>query len=343
MGPVYRPSVSPILDPHIHLWDQRGTPRLTSPVVKLLGWNRALLMWTANLAFPKDLIGFFGRPDMVMSDYLQADYRADTGGRNLVGTVHVQAGWEEKGPLGPVGETRWLDGLDMPELVGIVGHADLALGDGVEPALAAHVEASGRFRGIRYTLANSPDKAVASFNPIAEQSRDPAFRKGYALLGKYNLRFDAWCYHHQLGEVYELAAAHPEVPVVLCHLGTPVGWVGNAEVDAAWRADMTRLAELPNVHAKISGLTMPVVGFGFHAQKTPPDGAQLAQGLGPLVRFTLDTFGADRCMFASNFPVDKVSCSWSALYDAYEALTEGASEDERRALFHDTAGRFYAL
>ena len=333
----------PILDPHIHLWDQRKTPRSPSNLVKLLGWNRGLLLWAGRRVFPADLIEFFGKPDHVITDYLPPNYRTDTGGRTLAGCVHVQAGWEEKGPLGPVGETRWLDGLDMPELRGIVGYANLGLGEGVEPVLAAHAESSLRFRGIRHMLANSSDRAVHSFNAVAEHSRDPQFRAGFALLSKYGLRFDAWSYHHQLDEVYDLAAAHPEVPIVLCHAGTPVGWVGDTNVDQAWRAGMRRLAELTHVHVKISGLTMPVVGFGYHLREQQPDAAELATALRPMVRFVLDTFGATRCMFASNFPVDKVSCTWATLYDAYEQITVDASDDERRALFHDTAARFYGL
>jgi len=344
----------PILDPHIHLWDQRGTPRKASPLVKLLGWSPRALLWAGRRVFPSDLIGFFARPDYVVTDYLQPEYRADIGGRALAGCVHVQAGWEGRGAMAPVGETRWLDGLDMPELKGIVGYADFALGEAVEPVLAAHVEASDRFRGIRYMLANSPDPGVHSFGLVAEQSRDPKWRAGYALLAKYGLRFDAWCYQHQLGELHELAAAYPEVPVILCHAGTPVGWAGpfsqtglseteRGEIDRSWRAGMARLAELPNVQVKISGLTMPVLGFGLHDRAVPPDAAALAAALGPLVRFVIDTFGPARCAFASNFPVDKISGSWADLFDAYEAIVSDASEDERRALFHDNAVRFYEL
>ena len=344
----------PILDPHIHLWDQRGTPRKASPLVKLLGWNPRALLWAGSRVFPSDLIGFFAKPDYVITDYLQPEYRLDTGGRTLVGCVHVQAGWEGRGAMAPVGETRWLDGLDMPELKGIVGYADLGLGADIEPVLAAHVEASGRFRGVRHMLANSPDPGVHSFGPIAGLSRSAEFRAGFALLAKYGLRYDAWCYHHQLDAIYELAAAHPEVPVILCHAGTPVGWGGpfsqagrseaaRAEVDRSWRAGMAKLAELPRVHVKLSGLTMPALGFGFHDRAIPPDGPALAEALGPLIRFVIDTFGPERCVFASNFPVDKVSCTWAALYDAYESIVSDASEDERRALFHDNAVRFYDL
>jgi L-fuconolactonase len=342
-----------VLDPHIHLWDQRNTPRKPTPLVKLLGWKPELMMWVAGKVFPADLLGYFGRPDYVLTDYLQPEYRADTAPRRLVGCVHVQAGWEARGPMGPVGETRWLDGMEMPELLGIVGYADFALGEAVEDVLVAHLGASERFRGVRYMLSNHADRGVHSFCPQAGQSRDPTWRAGYARLGKLGLRFDAWCYHHQLDEVADLAGAFPEIPVALCHAGTPVGLAGpfsrqgtsEGDRQAAgrdWRAAMARLAERPNVSVKISGLTMPALGFGFH-ERAPPDVGELAEALGPLVRFVIDTFGPARCMFASNFPVDKVSCRWGDLFDAYERIVAGASGAERAGLFRENAARFYGL
>jgi len=142
--------------------------------------------------------------------------------------------------------------------------------------------------------------------------------------------------------------------VILCHAGTPVGWAGpfsqtghsepeRADIDRSWRAGLTRLAELPNVTVKLSGLTMPVVGFSYHERESQPTAVELAESLRPLVRFVIDTFGSERCMFASNFPVDKVSNTWADLFAAYDAITADFSEPERARLFRENAERIYRL
>ena len=343
----------PILAPHIHQWDQRKTPRKATPLVKLLGWKPSLMYWVGKHVFPSDLYNYFGRPEYVLGDYLPVDFEGDTKDVELAGFVHVQAGWEARGPMGPVGETRWLESLGTPALKGIVAHADLALGEAVEPVLRAHVEASPRTRGIRYMLANHPDKALHSFEPKAQLSRDRTWRAGYALLAKHGLSFDAWVYHHQLDEIAELARDFPDVPVILCHGGTPVEYGGpfstmktsaneRAQVEARWREGIECVAEQSNVVVKLSGLVMPCCGFGFH-ERDSVSVDELVDKLGPLISFLIESFGVERCMFASNFPVDKVAGSWSALFEAYARMVADRPLAERRALFHDNAVRVYRL
>lgn len=345
--------MTPIIDPHIHLWDHRNTPRQTTKLVKLLGWNPGLLQAAGERLFPSDLIGFFGKPDHVLADYLGSDYARDTQSRHVAGFVHVQAGWEGRGPMAPVGETRWLESLGLPRLKGIVGHADLALGGAAGPVLKAHLEASPRFRGVRYMLAHHPDPGVHSFCERHNMIWDAQWRAGYALLAQHGLSFDAWCYHHQLRDVAALARDVPEVPIILCHLGSPVGYAGpfshtghlaaeREAIAARWREDMQRLAEHENVYIKLSGVVMPVLGWDYHS-RAEPRVERLVEQLGPMVRWTLDTFGAHRCMFASNFPVDKASLSWSTLFQTYEAIVAERSEEEKRALFYDTARQAYRL
>ena len=348
------PGRHPIIDAHIHLWDQRRTPRKGSPLVKALGWRKDLMLWVARKVFPQDQIDFYGVPDHVLSDYLPPHYRSDASAREVVGVVHVQAGWEAKGPLGPVGETRWLEHLATPLLRGIVGYADLGLGAAVGPVLDAHAAASERFRGIRYMLAHHPDKRVHSYCADANRCRDPAWRAGYAQLAERGLSFDAWIYAHQLGEITALAREFPEVPVILDHGGGPVGIGGpfagigptaahRADAAERWRDGIRALAELPHVSVKLSGLAMPLLGWGYHARAQPPEAAGVAADLGPLVTFLIETFGVARCMFASNFPVDKASMSWSTLVDAFERILADRTDAERRALFHDNAARIYRL
>ncbi len=339
-----------IIDPHIHLWDQRKTPRQASPLVKALGWHRGTLHWVARRVFPRAALEFFGAPDHVLADYLPADYAADAADRDVVGFVHVEAQWMGKGRLGPVGETRWLESLACPQLLGIVGHADLSLGDAVDEVLAAHAEASPRFRGVRQMLSHHPDKGVLDGAKQPGLSRSDAWRRGYAALARRGLSFEATIYDHQLPELADLAKAFPDVPIVLCHLATPVGFGGGYAgvgldrdaVAGRWRDGMSQLAAHANVYVKLSGLAMPCLGWGYH-QGDAPTPARVAEDFAPMLRFAIDAFGADRCMFASNFPVDKVSLSWATLYAAFESAVSDRTEVERRALFYDTAVRAYRL
>lgn len=344
----------PIIDPHVHLWDQRATPRETSALVKLFGWQPATMRWLARRVFPRAAIAFFGTPDHLLDDYLPRDYQADTGSVDVAGFVHVEASWKGRGPLGPVDETRWLESLGSPLLKGIVGHADLTLGAEVDRVLRAHVEASPRFRGIRYTLTHHPAKGVLNGCKTAGLANDRTWREGYAMLANHGLSFDATVYHHQLDDAAALARDFPDVPLILCHAGTPTacgGPFGGEGASAAardriareWRDGMARLAELPNVTVKISGLAMPILGWGWERGSEPPGTDEVAEAWKPLVDFMVDSFGADRCMVASNFPIDTVSMPWTTLYEAFEMTVADRPEAERRALFAETAQRIYRL
>lgn len=306
-------------------------------------------------AFPSDLVNFFGASPDVVSDYMPPDHRQDAtvAGMRLKGVVHVQAGWEGRGPLGSAGETAWLDGLEGGPL-GIVGHADLSKGAAVGALLDAHLKASKAFRGVRDMLAHHPSRKVHSFCARGDMMSSPEFRGGLAQVAARGLSFDAWCYHHQLPALASMAAALPELPIVLCHLGTPIAVGGpygdqglseRARRDALsqWRDGLAQVAEQPNVVAKISGLTMPALGWGYHQRPQPPSVDELADDLRPLVAHALSVFGAERCMFASNFPVDRVSVPYETLYRASLKLADELAPGSRQQLFHDTASAFYRL
>ena len=173
------------------------------------------------------------------------------------------------------------------------------------------------------------------------------YRRGFAELGPRGLTFEAWCYHPQIPEVTDLARAFPDTTIILDHFGGPLGtgpYTGHEdEVFEAWKPMMKDLAGCPNVVAKLGGINMTVNGFGWENRPKPPTSQELADATRRYYDFTIEAFGVDRCMFESNFPVDKASCSYAVLWNAFKRIASGAAAAEKAALFHDTAARVYRL
>jgi L-fuconolactonase len=290
------------------------------------------------------------------SRYLLDDLRADTGrgGLHVSHTVFVEcmSGYRDDGPeaFRPVGETDFVVAADPGGYIaGIVGFADLRAPE-IADVLAAHIEAgAGRFRGIRHASAwdASPAIRAAHTNPPPGLLAEPAFRSGLAALGRAGLSFDAWLYHPQIVELTDLARAHPDVTIILDHLGGPLGigpYEGRRdEVLAVWRSALAGLATCPNVVVKVGGIGMPIFGMRWHYRPQRTTSADLVAAWGQEVAWCIEKFGVERCMFESNFPVDKASCSYAVLWDAFALMTAGASAAEKVALFHDTATRTYRL
>jgi predicted TIM-barrel fold metal-dependent hydrolase len=227
---------------------------------------------------------------------------------------------------------------------------NLQIGAEAKDVLQAHIRAGGdRFRGIRHITAWDPDPAI--MNPAYTPPKDilfrDDFRAGFAQLAPLGLSFDAWLYHPQTPDLTALARAFPETPIVLDHVGGPLGIRGYAnqkdEVFRSWRAAMAELATCPNVCVKLGGLGMRINGMGFEEQAEPPSSDALAAAWKPWIDTTIGLFGADRCMFESNFPVDKGSYGYGVFWNACKKLAAGASASERTALFSGTASRFYRL
>ena len=297
------------------------------------------------------------------SRYLLDELLADTGsGHNVVSTVFMEcmAMYRADGPaaLRPVGETEFVNGVAAMSASGgygdgrmcasIVGFVDLTLPD-AGAALDAHMAASPRFRGIRHASGWDASEEVRNShtNPPRGLLADAAFRAGFAELGKRGLTFDAWMYHAQIRELTPLAQAFPDQPIVLDHFGGPLGigpYAGRREeIFAAWKDDVAELARCPNVVAKLGGLVMPINGFGFHKRETPATSDELVAATRDYYLHMIDCFGPDRCMFESNFPVDKQSCSYQVLYNSFKKIAAGCSDAEKAALFHDTAVRAYRV
>jgi predicted TIM-barrel fold metal-dependent hydrolase len=233
---------------------------------------------------------------------------------------------------------------------GIVGYADLTLGAAVEKILEAMIEAGGgRFRGIRFITATHQDQSDWG-SPVRRPEgllMDKRVREGFARLAPRRLSFDAWMYHTQLGELVDLARAFPETQIVLDHVGGPIGlgrYAGKRdEVFAEWSGRIRELAGCPNVHIKLGGLGMRMFGFDLHTRELPPSSEELAAAWRPYIETCIAAFGPERAMFESNFPVDKGSCSYAALWNAFKHIAAGCSAAEKAALFAGTATRFYRL
>ena len=315
----------PIIDPHHHLWPAVG-----------------------------------GR-----SSYLLADLWADTGaGHHIVKTVFIEcrAAYREDGPehLKPIGETDFVarlarasrDGGGGAEIAGIVGHADLRGGDLLVEALAAHEAAGGGlFRGIRHSGARDPHPEALSIPGRGAEGLfgDAQFRAGLGLLGERGYTYDSWHYHHQNAAFADLARAVPGTTMVLDHFGTPLGvgpYAGAGQREAIfsqWQRDIEAIARCPNVVAKLGGLAMPDNGFGWNLRDHPPGSDELVEAQSRWYHHTIDCFGPARCMFESNFPVDKRSLPYGVYWNAMKKIATRYSADEQQGLFHDNAARIYRL
>ena len=302
--------------------------------------------------------------DHAQSRYLLDELLADVdSGHNVVSTVFMEcaAMYRASGPdaLRPLGETEFVNGIAAMSASGgygegrmcaaIVGFVDLTLGAAAGDALDAHMAASGRFRGIRHASGWDASDAVRNSHTHPTQGlvADKTFRAGFRELGKRGLTFDAWLYHTQLPELVDLARSFPHQPIVLDHFGGPLG-IGpyegrRAEILERWKVDVAALAECPNVVAKLGGLVMPINGFGFHKRDKPATSDELVAATRDYYLHMIDCFGPERCMFESNFPVDKQSCSYPVLWNSFKKIAAGCAASEKAALFHDTAVRVYRV
>lgn len=298
--------------------------------------------------------------DRADNRYLADDLRADTASGHAIRTtvfIECRTRYRASGDplLAPVGETAYVaetaEASAQPICGAIVGYVDLQAGARAGEILAAHVDAGkGRFRGVRNVSAWHADPAArgSSREPAPpDLLRRAAFREGFACLAPAGLSFDAWLYHSQIDDLVDLARAFPETAIVLDHLGGPIG-IGpyadrRAEVLADWRAALRRLAACENVRIKIGGFGMRLFGFGLHERPAPPDSETLAAAWRPYVETAIDAFGPSRAMLESNFPVDKGTCSYCVLWNAFKRVTHGYAAEERAALFAGTAQRFYRL
>jgi predicted TIM-barrel fold metal-dependent hydrolase len=323
--PTLEPEIA-ICDPHHHFWDFRS---------ERVPYQRYLL------------------------HELAADVNC---GHNVRSTVFIEARsmYRPDGPaeLRPVGEVEFVQGLAAASATGlygpcraaagIIGHADLKLGDQVKPALEALQAASpNRFRGIRHTVTWDAHPEVGNREKQGVLAT-AEYRAGAKVLAGMGLSLDTGVCFPQLPELADFAKAIPNLTIVLNHLGGlnrvgPYGINRDDEVLPAWRRGIAAVAQCPNVNLKLGGIGMPRIGFDWHTREKPIGSEELAASMAPLMTYCIEQFGPGRCMFESNFPVDKVSFSHPVLFNAFKRFSKGYSAAERAALFHDTAARAYRI
>jgi predicted TIM-barrel fold metal-dependent hydrolase len=294
--------------------------------------------------------------------YLLHELAADIGcGHNVRSTVFIEARsmYRPEGPveLRPVGEVEFVQGLAAASATGlygpcraaaaIIGHADLKLGDRVEPVLQALQAASpNRFRGIRHTVTWDPHPEIGNRETEGVLA-SPDYRAGARVLARMGLSLDTGVCFPQLPELADFAKAVPDLTIVLNHLGglQRVGPYGGRddEVLATWRRGIAAVAQSPNVNLKLGGIGMPRLGFDWHTREKPIGSEELATAMAPIMSYCIEQFGPGRCMFESNFPVDKVSFSHHILFNAFKRFSRKYSPSESAALFHDTALRAYRI
>jgi L-fuconolactonase len=320
--PTLEPAL-PIIDPHHHLWQRSADDK-----------------------------------------YLLADVLADVDtGHNIVATVFIEfrTQYRTEGPdeLKRVGETDFVEKIAAESATGkhgkvriaagIISNADLTLGTEVSRTLEGHMAASQRFRGIRHSAAWIPDAESVGMRVGAPPGllADAKYRQGYAQLKRYNLVYDAWQLMTQLPEVVDLARAFPDQILVLNHMGGILG-VGQygakkAEFFAAWKKNIVEAAKAPNIVCKLGGLGTPRCGLGWSDLPKPPSSDTIAKESAPWFDHCLEQFGPERCMFESNFPVDRASFSHHLLWNGFKRYAAGFSAAEKAALFHDNAKRIYRI
>ena len=348
----------PIVDAHIHQWDPYNTPHAAALAVKLFGKYPKVLDKVVRLAKPKDLLETVGLTDFITAPYLPEDYKKDIGHYQVSDIIHVEASWHHQKGVGVVEETQFIKSLPFAEqqlkLSGIVATAD-PRDSNFKKILKLHRNASPKLRGIRKMAAYHEDTAVHAWTDTPELYRDRKFLKGFELLARYNLSFDAWVYSTQIKDVIALAKQFPETSIVLDHFGTPAGLFGpigkhtgltktaRENILFHWQEDIAELAHCPNVYTKMSGLLMPVLGHQFHKSKKQASKAEIIDLVLPLISHALQSFGPYRVMYASNFPMDKVSTSLINIIDAFSDIVAAYDPDILELVFHKNAKQFYRL
>jgi predicted TIM-barrel fold metal-dependent hydrolase len=296
------PYNGPVIDTHHHIWRRKD------------------VAWLADPPIPRMFGDYFG----LRRDYPVEEWINDVAPQGVVKSVHVTAMW---GPDRALDETRWLQSVadkhGFPH--GIVCNANLA-----NPAIEAALKAQKQFpnlRGVRQMLYWDADP-IRQAASRADYCNDADFRRGFALLEKYDLSFELQVYTGQAAYAAELVKAFPKVRMILVHAGMLTDRA--PAMIEQWRSALTTLAAFPNLHVKLSGLGMYSSGL------TLPQARQV-------IRDTIQIFGVGRAIYGSNFPLEKLHASYADFFGVYRTVLAEYTEAEQRQVLHDNAVKFYRL
>lgn len=304
-------TVLDVCDAHHHLWDLDAVR---------YPWLNA----------PKGTRRFFGDPTEIQKNYLVDDLRADIGNLPITQSIHIQVGAATDQHLA---ETAWVQsqvnayGATLPSAM--VAYADLE-SENLHGALDS-IQAFSGVRGVRQIIGRAPEEDQQTGSGLL--LANPNWQAGLRELANRSLSFDLQLIPSQMVDAFNVFSEVPELPVALCHCGSP--WFlkekyRSSQSQKTWAEGLKKLASLPNMHCKISGLSM------FNQEWNPADVALI-------IETTLDTFGPERCMFGSNFPVDKLHTNYQDIWQTYLKLTNHMGTEQRQGLFGDNCRRFYRL
>ena len=310
----------PIIDPHHHLWDDRGSTYLLEDLQADTGSGH----------------------NVVKTVYMECGWAYKKDGPN-----HLRVVGETEAVVDQANKSKETGGAVISA---IVSRADLRLGDEVIEVLEAHEEASqGLFRGIRHAGARAEDPEVLTIPGGAPEGlfQDSGFLKGMKVLGKNGYTYDTWHYHYQNIEFAEMVKKVPDTQIVLDHFGTPLG-VGpyadkREEIFDQWKKDIKEISKSENVFMKIGGMAMPDNGFGWNTRDKPATSDEFVEAQRPYYLHAIDCFGPERCMMESNFPVDRMSLSYHVLYNGLKKIVADFSDDEKDQMFYRTAESVYTV
>ena len=366
--------VGGIVDAHLHQWNPRRTPWAATRRSRLYRLAPPIGDRLFSLVIGQGDREYVLNPATVARAYEPSHYLADAAavrtiaGVEIESVVYVESHWrgdpdaaspEDPGGRSSVEELRWVESLPFgvgraPRLGAIVAHAD-PRAERFADLLDEHIRASPRFRGIRLITTRHPDPKVRSVADDDGVLASPEFLRGFAAVADRGLTFDVNVYSHQLYDVVTLAQEYPTTPLIVDHIGVPVGAFGpmgsrtgmtaaaRADILSLWRERMSTLSAYPNVVIKLSGLALPVLGYGHQRAGNVGGRVVLTEMIGPLVEHLATRFGYERLMFGSNFPVDKPNSALDDVVGALIDILEPRGDHMLRGVFRDNAIRVYGI